>query len=83
MGRVNVSSKTEIIGSIGTVDPDSDASLGVVNAEGTGYMLGAFYTVLPKTQVYTTYSAASLGADGMDDPSILSIGVTHKFGFGS
>ncbi len=81
VGRLNVTPKTELIATIGTVDPDQDSA--AIGAEGTGYQLGVFQTVVPKTQMYLTYGAASLDATGAEDPSVISIGAIHKFGFGS
>jgi len=81
VGRFNVSKATELVATFGTVDPDAGASN--AGAEGTGFQLGVFQTVLPKTQVYVTYGAASLDAAGKEDPSVLSVGAIHKFGFGS
>ena len=80
VGRFNVSNKTELVATIGTVDPDANSS--EAGAEGTGFQLGVFQTVVPKTQMYVTYGAASLDAAGAEDPSVISIGAIHKFGFG-
>jgi len=80
VGRFNVSAKTELVAAIGTVDPDDNSS--EVGAEGTGFQLGVFQTVVPKTQLYVTYGTASLDAAGAEDPSVLSVGAIHKFGFG-
>ena len=81
VGRLNVTPKTELIATIGTVDPDKDST--AIGAEGTGYQLGVFQTIVPKTQMYVTYGAASLDEAGSEDPSVISIGAIHKFGFGS
>jgi predicted porin len=80
VGRYNVTEKTEAILSIGTVDPDKGAAN--AGAEGTGMTFGLFQTVAPKTQVYATFSQADLDAQGVEDPSVFSIGAIHKFGFG-
>lgn len=80
VGRFNVTGQTELLGSIGTVDPDNGSP--AAGAEGTGITLGVFQTVAPKTQVYVTFSQASLDATGSEDPSVFSIGAIHKFGFG-
>jgi len=80
VGRFNVAKKTELIAAIGSVSGD-DGSKGKAN-EGTGFQLGVFQTVVPKTQMYVTYGQASLDATGAEDPSVLSIGAIHKFGFG-
>jgi predicted porin len=79
VGRFNVSKATELVATYGMVDPDAGAG----TPEGTGFQLGVFQTVLPKTQMYVTYGAASLDAAGSEDPSVLSVGAIHKFGFGS
>ena len=78
VGKYNVSKETQLAMTIGTVDDN------VNNAdEGTGFTLGAFQTVAPKTQVYASYSSASLdntgGADTGADPSVFSLGAIHKF----
>lgn len=75
-GRYKASDKVELVGSLGTVDDGTPA------AEGTGLMFGGFRTIAPKTQVYVTYSQASLDAAGSQDPSVISFGAIHKFGFG-
>ncbi len=80
VGRYNVSENTEVIASVGTVDPDVGAAN--AGAEGTGLTFGLFQTVAPKTQVYATFSQADLDAEGVEDPSVFSIGAIHKFGFG-
>jgi len=80
VGRYNVSNKTELIAAIGSVDPDTNSSQ--AGAEGTGFQLGVFQTVVPKTQLYVTYGQASLDATGAEDPSVISVGAIHKFGFG-
>jgi len=79
VGRFNVTPKTELVATVGTVDPDAGA--GNVNAEGTGYQFGVFQTVVPKTQMYVTYGTASLDNQA-EDPSVISVGAIHKFGFG-
>ncbi len=79
VGRYNVSKATELVATVGTVDPDAGAG----TPEGTGFQFGVFQTVLPKTQMYVTYGTASLDAAGSEDPSVLSVGAIHKFGFGS
>ena len=80
VGRFNVSDKTELVATIGTVDPEAGSP--AAGAEGTGFQLGVFQTVVPKTQMYVTYGAASLDAAGAEDPSVISVGAIHKFGFG-
>lgn len=80
VGRFNVKKDTELVATIGTVSPDDDST--AKSAEGTGFQFGVFQTVVPKTQVYVTYGTASLDAAGAEDPSVLSIGAIHKFGFG-
>jgi hypothetical protein len=82
VGRFNVAKKTQLIGAIGVVSPDSNSSAAALAAEGTGFQLGVFQTVVPKTQLYVTYGQASLDAAGAEDPSVLSVGAIHKFGFG-
>jgi len=89
VGRFNVTPNTELVATVGTVDPGdkdkaSDASL---LAEGTGFQLAVFQTVVPKTQMYLSYGTASLDykdvdGTGLEDPSVISIGAIHKFGFG-
>ena len=80
VGRFNVTPKTELVATVGTVDPDPGSAN--AGAEGTGYQLGVFQTVVPKTQMYVTYGAADLDAANHDDPSVISVGAIHKFGFG-
>ena len=80
VGRFNATPKTELVLTVGTVDPDDGAKNSL--AKGTGYQLGVFQTVVPKTQMYVTYGTASLDMAGAEDPSVLSIGAIHKFGFG-
>lgn len=79
VGRFNVTPKTELVATVGTVSPD-DAST-TKAAEGTGYQLGVFQTVVTNTQLYVTYGAASLDNND-EDPSVISLGAIHKFGFG-
>ena len=87
VGRLNVTPKTELVATVGTVDPDAGAAN--AKAEGTGYQLAVFQTLVPKTQMYLSYGAASLDwknpitGEGLEDPSVFSIGAIHKFGFGS
>ncbi|MCU7845280.1 MAG: porin [Candidatus Thiodiazotropha sp. (ex Monitilora ramsayi)] len=77
-GRIKLTPKTELIGSIGSVDDGP--------AEGTGFIGGVFHTIAPKTEIYATYSTASIepapsvGAE--KDPSVFAIGARHKFSFG-
>jgi predicted porin len=82
VGRFNVSKKTELVATVGMVDPDADSPAASLAAEGTGFQLGVFQTVVPKTQLYVSYGTASLDSDTREDPSVLSIGAIHKFGFG-
>jgi len=79
VGRFNVAAKTELVATIGTVSPDELSS--TIGAEGTGYQFGVFQTVVPKTQMYITYGTASLD-NNAEDPSVISVGAIHKFGFG-
>ena len=81
VGRFNATPKTELVLTVGTVDPDADAKN--AGAKGTGYQLGVFQTVVSKTQMYITYGAADLDAANYEDPSVISVGAIHKFGFGS
>ncbi|MDH5388071.1 MAG: porin [Gammaproteobacteria bacterium] len=78
VGKYNVSKETQIAMTIGTVGDDNNGA-----DEGTGFTLGAFQTVAPKTQVYASYSTASLDnittADSGADPSVFSLGAIHKF----
>jgi len=80
VGRFNATKKTELIAAIGTVDPDATSS--AKGAEGTGFQVGVFQTVAPKSQVYVTFGQASLDATGAEDPSVISVGAITKFGFG-
>jgi hypothetical protein len=80
VGRFNATPKTELVLTVGTVDPDPGAANAA--AEGTGYQLGVFQTVVSKTQLYVTYGAADLDAANYSDPSVISVGAIHKFGFG-
>ncbi len=55
-------------------------SVGDGSAEGTGLTAGVFQTVAPKTQVFVSYSMASLDATGVgSDPTVFSVGAIHKF----
>ena len=78
VGKYNVSKATQLVMTVGTVDDDKDGA-----DEGTGFTLGAFQTIAPKTQVYASYSSASLDnittADSGADPTIFSVGAIHKF----
>ncbi|NOQ69265.1 MAG: porin [Gammaproteobacteria bacterium] len=80
VGRFNVTPKTELVATVGTVSPDDGAANAA--AEGTGFQLAAFQTIVPKTQLYVSYGTASLDAAGSEDPSVISVGAIHKFGFG-
>jgi hypothetical protein len=95
-GTFNVSDKTRLVGSVGVVGEGAAGVAGaapgdpaiIADAEGTGFTLAAFHTIVPKTDVYVQYSAASLdGTDGagadLEDPSVFTVGAIHKFGFGS
>ena len=75
VGKYNVSKETELAMTVGMVDDDLDG-----NTEGSSFTLGAFQTVAPKTQVYVSFSSASLdnAVDGTD-PSVFSLGAIHKF----
>lgn len=81
-GTWNVNKENRLVGSVGSVSPDSGSPVANLNAEGTGITAGWFYTVVPKTELYVSYSTASLDAAGQQDPSVLSIGTIMKFGFG-
>ncbi|MCK5396540.1 MAG: porin, partial [Gammaproteobacteria bacterium] len=70
VGRFNVSKKTELIATVGMVDPDDNSK--EIGAEGTGFQLGVFQTVVPKTQLYVSYGTADLDNND-EDPSVLSI----------
>ena len=78
VGKYNVSKATQLVMTVGTVDDDKDGG-----DEGTGFTLGAFQTIAPKTQVYASYSSASLDnvttADSGADPTVFSVGAIHKF----
>ena len=79
VGRFNVTPKTELVATIGTVSPDDTSTTKA--AEGTGYQLAVFQTVVTNTQLYVSYGAASLDNND-EDPSVISLGAIHKFGFG-
>lgn len=70
-----VSDKTKIAGSFGSVDDGA--------AEGTAFTLGVFHSILPKTTIYGLWSDHSADATGVSDRSVLSLGVSHKFSWGS
>jgi len=78
VGKYNMSKELQLVLTYGMVDDDNDGA-----DEGAGYTLGAFQTVAPKTQVYASYSAASLdntgGPDTGADPTVFSVGAIHKF----
>jgi predicted porin len=78
VGKYNATKETELVMTVGTVSDDNDGA-----DEGTGFTLGAFQTVAPKTQVYLSYSTASLdnhpAADSGADPKVFSLGAIHKF----
>ena len=80
VGRFNITPKTELVGTIGSVSSEDGAAN--IGAQGTGFQVGVFQTIVPKTQLYVSYGTASLDADGSEDPSVLSVGAIHKFGFG-
>ena len=80
VGRLNVTPKTELVATIGSVDPEDGATN--FAAKGTGYQLGVFQTIVPKTQLYISYGTADLDAADHEDPSVISVGAIHKFGFG-
>ena len=80
VGRFNVTPKTELVATIGSVDPEDGATN--FAAKGTGYQLAVFQTVVPKTQLYVSFGTADLDAADHEDPSVLSVGAIHKFGFG-
>ena len=74
IGRYDLSKKTELVGTYGSVDDGA--------AEGDGFTAGVFHTIAPQTQVYALYSGVSLDtADA--DPSVFSVGAIHKFSFGN
>ena len=81
-GTWNVNKENRLVASVGSVSPDTGSPAAALNAEGTGVTAGWFYTVVPKTELYLSYSTASLDATGLEDPSVLSIGTIMKFGFG-
>ena len=78
VGKYNMSKELQLVMTYGMVDDDNDGT-----DEGAGYTLGAFNTIAPKTQVYASYSAASLDnittADSGADPTVFALGVIHKF----
>ncbi len=85
VGKFNASKDTQIVASFGSVSDDTATvvagappTITVSSQEGSGMNLGVFQTVAPKTQVYASYSTASL--DTVDvDPSVFSVGAIHKF----
>ena len=74
-GKVNVSDKTNVALSVGSVSGDTGTSA----AEGTGVTAGVFRTVAPRTQVFASMSMVSLDATGAAESSVMSIGAIHKF----
>ena len=78
VGKYNMSKELQLVMTYGMVDDDNDGA-----DEGAGYTLGAFQTVAPKTQVYASYSSASMDnittADSGADPTVFSLGAIHKF----
>ncbi|MDH5710246.1 MAG: porin [Gammaproteobacteria bacterium] len=78
VGKYNLAAETQLVMTIGTVGDDKNGA-----DEGTGYTLGAFRTIAPKTQVYVSYGAASLDnintPDSGADPSVFALGAIHKF----
>jgi hypothetical protein len=68
-----------------SINTDFKASYGSVDkglAEGSSFVLGAFYNVTDKTQAYLTYSKADI--ENIDSkPSVVSLGAIHKFGMGT
>lgn len=72
VGKYNATKETQLVLSLGSVSEGA--------AEGSGVNAGVFQTVAPKTQVYATYSTASLdNATTGKDPSVFSVGAIHKF----
>ena len=78
VGKYNVSKETQLAMTIGNVKDNVNRA-----GEGTGFTLGAFQTIAPKTQVYASYSSASIdntgGVNTGADPSVFSLGAIHKF----
>ena len=78
VGKYNISKETQLAMTIGDVKDNVNGA-----DEGTGFTLGAFQAVAPKTQVYVSYSAASLDnplvAGKAESPSVFSLGAIHKF----
>lgn len=64
-------------------DTRAALSVGVVGdgtSEGTGWQIGVFHNILPKTEVYVLYSATYLDNNAsIDDTNVLMLGVSHKF----
>ncbi len=74
VGKYDTSKNTQLVLSLGSVSEGS--------AEGSGFTGGVFHTVAPKTQLFASYSSASLdnkAAGAGEDPSVLSVGAIHKF----
>jgi predicted porin len=74
IGTYDVSAKTELIASFGSVDGGT--------AEGTGMTAGVYHKLLPNTKVFALYSGASLDDDinnAETDPSVVAVGVFHNF----
>lgn len=80
-GTFNINKKARISASYGMIDDDSNNSATTTSSD--SITVGGFYTVAKNTDLLAIYSQASLDADTKEDPSSLSIGVSHKFGFGS
>ena len=78
VGKYNVTKETELVASVGTVSDDSITATATNSQEGTGFSVGVFQTVASKTQVYASYSTASLDT-AETDPSVFSVGAIHKF----
>ena len=70
VGQYNLVEKTRLALALGSVDDGP--------AEGEGYTAGVFQTVAPATELYASYSTASIDTTDTD-PSVFSIGAIHKF----
>lgn len=77
-GSYNVSDKTKVSLSYGTVDLNNSGAGGTA---GDGFTVGLFHNLHKKTQLYTLYSSVS-GDDVADDRDAISFGISQKFSIG-
>jgi len=74
VGTYQLKMKLKLAASYGNVDD------GIT--EGAGFNLGAFYEILPKTQIYGVFSNYNADSDVDDDRQTFALGVSHKFASG-